>query len=314
MKGVILDALKDSLVLVPFLLVIYIGIAWLEYRFGERIQVNIRKAGKAGPLFGALFGCLPQCGFSVVGSILYTRNLITTGTLLAVFISTSDEAVPIIMADPSRISLVLPLLLTKVMLALVAGFAVDMIFPRRDISASVAADTLECNHSDCGHAHDDTELQNMVHVDGCCGHDLPGEKKAHTLILHPLLHTARVFAILFVVSVAINLLVGRQGAHIGKLLLRDTIWQPIIAPFVGLIPNCGASVAITDIYLKGGISFGALIGALSSSAGLGMLVFVKENRNAKDTLRVLGLLIGISIAAGIGIQYLEPYLALSWLH
>lgn len=314
MQGVILDALKDSLILVPFLLVIYIGIAWLEYRFGTSIQVNIRKAGKAGPLFGALFGCLPQCGFSVVGSILYTRNLITTGTLLAVFISTSDEAVPIIMADPSRIGLVLPLLLTKVALALLAGFTVDMFFPRREITAPIAADTSASNDCDCEHPHDDPELPKMVQVDGCCGHNMPGENKVHALILHPLLHTGKVFAILFVISVAINLLVGRQGAHLGKLLLRDTIWQPVIAPFVGLIPNCGASVAITDIYLKGGISFGALIGALSSSAGLGMLVFVKENRNIKDTLRVLGLLIGISMVAGIVIQYLEPYLGFAWLH
>lgn len=314
MSAVILDALKDSLDLIPFLLVIYTGIAWLEYRFGSSIQTNMRKAGKAGPLLGALFGCLPQCGFSVVGSALYTRGFITTGTLLAVFISTSDEAVPIIMAEPSRLILVILLLITKVCLALLAGYTVDA-FARKKTVMSRAGLTkgLMFNGLPSKDAHQVYEKisaeDTPIKVDACCGHHLPDVSKMRTLLLHPLLHTAQVFLILFVVSIGINVLVGKGGVHLGKLLGYGTIWQPAITSFIGLIPNCGASVALTEIYLKGGISFGAVISGLSSSAGLGMLVLVRENYSIKDTVRILALLVGISIIAGIVIQSIEPHVS-----
>lgn len=298
MFELIKEALIDSLKLVPFLLVIYIVIAWLEYRFGKTIQTDIRKAGRMGPLLGALFGCLPQCGFSVVGSALYTRGLVTTGTLLAVFLSTSDEAVPIIMADPGRIGLVLPLLITKVALALIAGFAVDG-FSRRKLPAA-----LEAEHD---HPHEEPDEEAPIEVDACCGHHLPDVDVKRTLIWHPLLHTAQVFAVLFVISIGINWLVGEEGANLGQLLGLGSLWQPIVAALVGLIPNCGASVALTDVYLNGGLSFGAVIAGLSTSGGLGLLVLLKENRDHKDTLRVLGLLVAISIAAGILIQVAEGY-------
>jgi hypothetical protein len=316
MLFLIREALLDSLKLVPFLLVIYFGIAWLESRYEDRIQGYIRKAGKAGPLLGALFGCLPQCGFSVVGSALYTRGLITTGTLLAVFISTSDEAVPIIMAQPNRLWLILPLLGTKVALALLAGFLVDALArqPQRVEEKAVALPvpvTTGGNghvHTE-DHAHAEASLEpepEAIEVDGCCGHHLTEKSSTRSLLLHPLLHTGQVFLVLFLVSIGINLLVGKGGAHLGALLLHGSLWQPVIAAFVGLIPNCGASVAITEVYLRGGISFGAVIAGLSSSAGLGLLVLVKDDHDLKDVLRILALLLGFSIAAGILIQWVLP--------
>jgi hypothetical protein len=318
MSNPIAAAFKDSLELIPFLLVIYIGIAWLEYRFGNSIQTHIRKAGNAGPLLGALFGCLPQCGFSVVGSALYTRGFITTGTLLAVFISTSDEAVPVIMAVPSRIGIVIPLILTKVGLALLAGYAVDAVLRKRptedlgDVVTEVPAfmdDIVHQHSTDDTHEHvspDDT----LIEVNACCGHHLPTVNRATTLLLHPIIHTAQVFLVLFVVSIGINLLVGREGTHLKTLLGYGSIWQPVVSSLVGLIPNCGASVALTEIYLKGGMTFGAVIAGLSSSAGLGMLILIKENRSIPDTMRILALLVGISIAAGIIIQMIEPYISI----
>ena len=321
MSAVMIAALKDSVLLVPFLLVIYIGIAWVEFRYENSIQSHIRKAGKAGPLLGALFGCLPQCGFSVVGSALYTRSLITTGTLLAVFISTSDEAVPVIMANPAHIGLIIPLLLTKVVLALLVGYGLDtvsktILCPTHAVPDSVHTHdgTLASMHPDHDHAaHIETADEDApIEIDACCGHHLPGVNKLRALLIHPLIHTGQVFLVLFIVSIGINLVVGLGGTHLGTLLLHGTIWQPIIAALVGLIPNCGASVALTEIYLKGGMSFGAVIAGLSSSAGLGMLVLIKENRNLADTLRILGLLVGVSIIAGILIQLLEPHIIFSW--
>jgi hypothetical protein len=324
MLNIIMTALKDSLLLVPFLLVIYFVIAWLEYKYSNSIQNNIRKAGKAGPLLGALFGCIPQCGFSVVGSALYTRRFITTGTLIAVFISTSDEALPVIMANPSRIGLIMPLLLTKVVIALIAGYLIDTFFYKK----IKVHDTkhCKCHIGPTGkhihiHAVEEKKVPEIVasdndepvEIDACCGHHLPAVNKMRTLIMHPLRHTAQVFIVLFIISIVINYLVGEEGANLGKFLLKDSIWQPIVAAFVGLIPNCGASVAITEIYLKGGISFGAVIAGLSSSAGLGLMVLLKENHNPKDTLRILGLLLAFSISAGIIIQFIEPYINVSWI-
>lgn len=322
MSAVIKAALIDSVLLVPFLLLIYIGIAWLEFRYEKSIQSHIRKAGKAGPLLGALFGCLPQCGFSVVGSALYTRGLITTGTLLAVFISTSDEAVPVIMANPARIGLIIPLLLTKVVLALLVGYGFDAVIKTTLRSVPPLPENVQTHDSAPASPHTDhdaathaetTDGDAPIEVDACCGHHLPGVNKLRALLIHPLIHTGQVFLVLFIVSIGINLLVGLGGAHLGTLLLHDSVWQPVIATFVGLIPSCGASVALTEIYLKGGISFGAVIAGLSSSAGLGMLVLIKENRSLADTLRILGLLVGVSIIAGIIIQQIEPHIIWSWL-
>jgi len=296
MLALIWKSCKESLELVPLLLAIYAGIAWLEARFEERLQVRIRRAGHTGPLLGALFGCLPQCGFSVVGSALYTRGLISMGTLLAVFISTSDEALPVMLAHPSRLGLILPLLGTKVALALLAGYLVDAV-ARSPHRVAVPATQVAAGHEDAAE-------NCLVEVDGCCGHHLSGKNAVQALIIHPLLHTLQVFLVLLIVTFAIDLLLGKEGANLGEFLLQGSIWQPVIAALVGLVPNCGASVAITQVYLNDGISFGAVIAGLSSSAGLGMLVLVKENRPARDTLRILGLLLGISMTAGILIQLL----------
>ncbi len=319
MSNVLIDALKDSLDLVPFLLAIYIGIAWLEYRFESSIQTYIRKAGRTGPLLGALFGCFPQCGFSVIGSALYARAFITTGTLLAVLISTSDEAVPVIMADPSRLVLVFVLLLTKVCLALLAGYGVDAVTRKKMTLTPHAALTLGSAFNGLStHSHviDQDQLHEElspgdapIEVDACCGHHLPGVDKRRALLFHPLIHTVQVFLVLFVVSVGINLVLGKGGSHLGSLLGYGSTWQPVITAFVGLIPNCGASVALTEVYLRGGITFGAVISGLSCGAGLGVLVLVRENRSIKDTARIIALLVGISITAGIAIQCIQPHVA-----
>ena len=173
MLALIWESCKESLELVPLLLAIYAGIAWLEARFEERLQVRIRQAGHTGPLLGALFGCLPQCGFSVVGSALYTRGLISMGTLLAVFISTSDEALPVMLAHPSRLGLILPLLGTKVALALLAGYLVDAV-ARSPHRVAVPATPVAAGHDGCeamenhDHAgHEDAAENCPVEVDGC---------------------------------------------------------------------------------------------------------------------------------------------------
>jgi hypothetical protein len=310
------DAFKDSLETLPLLLIIYFAIEWFEYRYGSIVQVKIQRAGKAGPLLGALFGCVPQCGFSVVGSALFTKRLITIGTLLAVYLSTSDEAIPVILSQPGQAGKILPLLLTKVVVALFAGYIIDLLFrsyrrPPIDIVASLpvnAGSHVVPMHAEASHTH--VVAAEDIHVEACCGHHVTDDaKKKRELWLHPLRHTAQVYVFILLVSVAINLIiyyVGGEG-QLGKLLLRGTIWQPVLTSLVGLIPNCAASVAIAEMYIKGGLSYGAAISGLCSSAGLGVLVLLRDNKNKRETLLILLLLHGIAITLGICLQTFFPH-------
>ncbi len=288
---VIHEALLDSLKMLPFLLGIYLLVAWMEFNHGQTIREHILRAGKTGPLLGALFGSIPQCGFSVMGSALYTRGLISTGTLLAVFLATSDEAVPVILARPEHISIVIPLVLTKVVVALLAGFGIDWAVRRALPHPDAEADDLD-EH-------------------GCCDHHISGEQKLRALLWHPLIHTARVFAFVLAITLVVGLLVKQLGIDAaGRYFLQHSPLQPILAALVGLIPNCAVSVAITQFYLLGSISFGSAIAGLCAGAGFGAIVLFKENLDRRDTLRILGLLLLISSVVGIIIQWLEPVIGL----
>jgi len=286
MNAILLETFKDTLAMMPLLLGIYIALEFLENRseslLGEKIS---HKLGVA-PFLGALFGCMPQCGFSVIAATLYTRRCISRGTLLAVFISTSDEAIPVILAQHDKASLVLWLLLVKVVLATVAGYAVDLLFKKNILPASHPPHGPVIpvgGHRSCDcHAH---------------GWDIP---KWKTFFLFPLKHTLKVLLFIFAVSLGIGLVVSKFGdAGLGRFFLAGTFFQPLIAVLVGLIPNCAASVAITEVYLKGAITFGSAIAGLSASGGLGLLVLLKENKDRKENVLIVGLLILISLTAGI---------------
>jgi hypothetical protein len=301
MDIVFMDALLDSLKMVPFLLVMYIGIELVEYKFGHRIIALIQKAGAAGPAVGALAGSLPQCGISVVATALYTQRLATIGTLLAVYLSTSDEAIPIILSQPDKAGLVLPLILTKISIALVAGYALDLFFRKSNQPTFVHIDTYVRGKDDEHHDH-------SIVMDGeaCCGHSTSSSAKKFSpkeIFLHPVIHTAKIFFFIFAISAAIGASIFWMGEEsFGRLFSQHVFFQPFIAAFVGLIPNCAASVAITGLYLKGAITYGALIAGLSASAGLGILVLFREEKDKKEIFKVLGLLLGISILAGTVIQ------------
>ncbi|MDD5225943.1 MAG: putative manganese transporter [Candidatus Omnitrophica bacterium] len=286
MNPILLDALKDTLAMLPWLLGIYIALEILENKsesiLGEKIS---HKMGSA-PFLGALLGCMPQCGFSVIAATLYTRRCISRGTLLAVFISTSDEAIPVILAQHDKASLVLWLLLVKVTIATLAGYTVDLIFRKdapRESHAPHAPIVPKGGHRHCDcHGH---------------GRDISRWK---TFFFFPLKHTLKVLFFIFAVSLAIGVFVAKFGeTGLDRIFLTGTFFQPLIAVLVGLIPNCAASVAITEVYLKGGITFGSAIAGLSASGGLGLLVLFKENTDRRETALITGLLVLISLTAGI---------------
>lgn len=301
MLGIFMDALTDTAKMIPLLLIIYAGIEFIEARYSQKLTLKVQKAGKSGPALGAIFGCVPQCGFSVISTALYTKRVITVGTLLAVYISTSDEAIPVILSQPNKAGLILPLILTKVGIAIVAGYIIDYVFRKsiKKIKIDEVTEKQLCAGTE--------EIRENAHVGekGCCGHSCNSEKKSiKEFLIHPIKHTVKVFIFIFVTSLLINFVIYKVGSqNLSRLFLGHSILQPFLTALIGLIPNCAASVAITEVFIKGGISFGSAISGLSASAGLGMLVLFKENQNLKDTLRIVGLLFGLSVVAGMAIQY-----------
>jgi predicted cobalt transporter CbtA len=300
---ILADALRDTIPMVPLLLVIYIGIELVEYKFGDRIIAIVQKAGGAGPAVGAIAGSLPQCGISVVASALYMQRLVTIGTLLAVYLSTSDEAIPVILSHPGKAGLIWPIIFTKIFVGLAAGYCLDLLFRKNYKSTLNHIEAYACGEDDACHHH-----ETVMDTEACCGHST--SSSAHKfnpkeIFFHPVIHTAKIFVFIFAISFLINIAVFYIGEEaFGKLFLGHSFFQPFIAAFVGLIPNCAASVAITELYLKGAITYGSLIAGLCASAGLGILVLFKEEKRNKEVFKILGLLLGISIVAGLVIQYL----------
>ena len=303
MCEVFLDALMDTVKMLPLLLVIYIGIELLEYKFGNKIILMVQKAGVAGPAIGALAGSLPQCGISVVATALYTQRLATIGTLLAVYLATSDEAIPIILSQPDKAGLILPLLLTKIFIALVAGYTIDLFFRKANKSTLTHIKAYTRGEDDQRHNH-----SIVIDKEACCGHSTSSSAnkfKPKEIFLHPVIHTAKIFVFIFAVSLLINAAVFLMGEEaFGKLFSGHTFFQPFMAALIGLIPNCAASVAITGLYLKGAITYGSLIAGLCASAGLGILVLFREEKEIKEIFKILGLLFGISVLVGLLIQYI----------
>ncbi|OGX13432.1 MAG: hypothetical protein A2351_03840 [Omnitrophica bacterium RIFOXYB12_FULL_50_7] len=286
MNLILLDAFRDTLAMMPWLLGIYLLLEILENKSESFIGEKISHRMGVAPFLGALLGCMPQCGFSVIAATLYARRCISLGTLLAVFLSTSDEAIPVILAQQDKAPLVLWLLLVKVILATIAGYTIDLIFKKdtsREPHAPHAPVIPKGGHRSCDcHAH---------------GLGIPRWK---TFFLFPLKHTLKVSFFVFAVSLAIGLIIAKFGENVLKhTFFAGTFFQPLLAVLVGLIPNCAASVAITEVYLKGAITFGSTIAGLSASGGLGLLVLLKENKDRKENALIIGLLVFISLTAGI---------------
>lgn len=285
MFAIFLESLKETIAMAPWLLGIYITLEVIGHKYESVITKKISHRPGIAPLLGAFLGCIPQCGFSIIASALYTKRCISLGTLLAVFLSTSDEAIPVILAQKNQAPLVLMILLTKIIIAILAGYLVDRIFPNQV-------------HKETHPPHDPATCIEKHRHCSCHTHSCL-EPWWKTYILFPVKHTAGILLFLFAVSFFLGLLIAQVGEkNLGNILLGNTLFQPILTVFIGLIPNCAASVVIAEVYLKGGITFGSAIAGLCASAGLGLLVLIKEHKNARETLTIVGLLAGISLFAG----------------
>lgn len=282
LKDIILDTVWDCLKMLPFLFAAFLVIEILEHYSGNITERMLKKVGKAGPVVGALAGCVPQCGFSVMAANFYAGGIISLGTLMAVFIATSDEAILIILSNPKQIGTVGTLLIAKIIIAITAGYITDLFLKNK-------IETLKENGNLCDHC-------------GCHEH------KAG-LVLPAWRHTKKIFLYLLIFTGILNFFIEVFGIEqLSALLLGDTIFQPIIAAVIGLIPNCAASVILTQLYLNGAISFASVISGLCTGAGVGIVVLCKVNCHKNENAKIVGLLFIFAIVSGIVLQYIGNFI------
>lgn len=278
---VLADAWGDSVKMLPFLYLAYLLIEWLERHHGARIEQALAGGGRWGFIPGALLGCVPQCGFSAVASNLYASRVITPGTLLAVFIATSDEAIPLLAAEPSQWGSLALLLLSKAVFAMVGGALLDVplrhVLPRSLYGGYAGhADEVDCHE----------------------------EHEEHSGIwLAALRHTVEIFLFILLFSALIGLCFAWVGEDtITAALAGMGFLQPVLTALVGLVPNCTASVLLAQLYIDGAISFGSLFAGLTAGAGVGLAVLWRVNPSWKQNLFMTGLLWAAGTAAGMLLQ------------
>ena len=282
------DAILDSFHILPLLFIVFFIIELIEFFYSEKINSFMKKSEKSAPLIGSLAAIIPQCGFSVIASTLYIRRFITKGTLIGIYLATSDEAIPILLANPTHTHLVVPVVGLKLFIGILAGYLIDFILKdKKYIPIVEEADSDDGLHTD----------------EGCCHHSVSHRRKRE-LIYHPLKHTFNIFIFILLITVILNFVLAVYAEHsvLHLLLGKVKVLEPIITAFVGLIPNCAVSIALTMLLIKGSISFGAVMSGLLSNAGLGILVLCRHNENYKDTLKIISILLCISIVSGMIIQ------------
>lgn len=286
---VLLDALIDTAKLIPFLFAAYLLLEYLEHRSSNKLA-GFLTDGKFGVPGGAVLGCIPQCGMSVAVAHLFSAGAVGAGTLVAVFVSCSDEAIPVLLADISRIGSIVPLLLAKVAFAVAAGYLFDLIFKKHRFGT---------DHHKHEHDCDECDRIEEAHHHHC------GEKCDKNVFLSALKRSAEVLLFILAVNIVMGLAVHFIGEDaIAGFAEKNRMFQPLFACIIGLIPNCAGSVILTKLYISGSIGFGAVFAGLSVGSGIGFISLFKANKHIGDNLLIIGYIFVISAAVGTLIQLL----------
>ena len=283
MWDAILDAFLDTLKIFPFIFVIYVLIELLEHKTSftrdrERLQ------GGLAPLIGAATGIIPQCGFSVMAAKLYDRGLIRTGTLLAVFLATSDEALIILLSEGSRADMIVPIIVIKLIVAVGVGYGANFLLADEKLAVMPlsAEDDVHC--FSCGREHD-------------------GKTDIKVYLVDPLLHSLKIALYLLIVNMVLGCIIYEIGEDaISSLIIGGPYLQPFITAAIGLIPNCASSVIITQTYIDGFMTFGSCVAGLCANAGLGFVVLLKNGKKLKRNLALIAVTYLISVLVGIFIN------------
>ena len=303
---ILLHALKDTALLLPVLFVVYFLIEFLEYKNVFKFQNSKLLKGKASPAMGALFGTVPQCGFSVISSELYAERKVSIGALIAVYVATSDEAIPIMLANYKYIPSMLMLLATKLVLAIAIGYLAMFVYSKLQHKLLESHKHHSHEHEEHNHddhdEHDDHNEEKHEHIHACCHHDTESNKFNWK---HPLVHCIKIFVYIFVINAVMGTIIHLVGEDtFASFLKSSNSLQPLFALLIGLIPNCASSVILTELYLMGGLSFGSIITGLCVNAGIGILVLLKQNKNIKENLFIVAMLIIPSLLIGYALHFI----------
>lgn len=273
MKYIIIDTSIDALKILPFLFITFLLLELLEHKLNNKTKNVISKSGKVGPIIGSLLGVIPQCGFSVVATNLYITRVISLGTLFSIYLSTSDEMLPIMLNQNVNFKAILIVILIKIITGMLFGFVIDLVI-RKNNNNKYDYHICEEEHCHCDHG----------------------------IVKSSLKHTFNIIIFIIGVSFILNVIFLYCGNDlISKIFMKDTLFGPFFGSLVGLIPNCGASVILTEMFLKGAINLGTCMAGLLTGSGVALLVLFKSNKNIKEnlciclTLYLIGVLVGIFI-------------------
>lgn len=288
MLDIIKDTIFDSIKLLPFLFITYLLMEYIEHKMGNKSKEIMKKADKFGPLFGSILGVFPQCGFSVSATNLYAARVITLGTLISVYLSTSDEMLPIFISESVPIIVILKILGVKLLIGILAGFLIDLFIRLVKDKKNIKNSEKEIYEKD--------EIKDLCEEEHChCDED--------GIFKSALKHTINIFLFILLITFVINMAVYFVGEdNISKLLLDKPILGPIVAALIGLIPNCAASVILTNMYLQNVISVSSLIAGLLTGAGVGLAVLFKTNKGIKNNIKIVFLLYLIGVISGMVLQ------------
>jgi putative flippase GtrA len=276
MLDVIVDTLLDGIKLIPFLFIAFLILELLEHKLSGKNKKIIEKSGKFGPIIGSMLGAFPQCGFSVAATNFYATRIITLGTLISIYLSTSDEMLPLLISEGVNIKLIIKVLGIKILIGMISGFIIDLIFRKKEKN----------------HIHDFCEEEHCNCKNG--------------VLISTIKHTLNITLFIIIISFILNTIIYYVGEDtLGNLIFRKKVLGPILSSLIGLIPNCASSVVITQLYLENVISFGAMMSGLLTGSGVAILVLFKVNKNLKENLKILSLVYIIGVISGIIIELIN---------
>lgn len=286
MLEIVEETLLDSIKLVPFLFITYLIMEYIEHKISEKSKTTIKKSGRFGPLIGSILGIFPQCGFSVSATNLYSARVITLGTLISIYLTTSDEMLPILISEAVPVQVVIKILLIKLVIGIIAGFAIDIVIKLINKRKK---------------ENDTVKEENKI--DDICKNEHCHCEKG--ILSSSIKHTLNIFAFIVIITFVINIIIYLIGENnLASFISTNPILAPVLAGLIGLIPNCASSVIVTQLYLENVISVSAMLAGLFVGAGVGLAVLFKTNKNIKENIKITLVLYCIGVFAGIVLQLL----------
>jgi hypothetical protein len=271
MLDIIIDGLLDALKIMPYLFVTFLLLEFIEHKLSSKNQKILVKNQKVGPIVGGILGAFPQCGFSSMAASLFSARVITMGTLIAVFLSTSDEMLPIMISEKVSFSLIIQIVLFKMIVGIIIGFIIDLFYHKKE--KNVINEICENDHCDCEN-------------DG--------------IFLSSIKHTLKITLFILIINLILNAIIFKIGdSNLENLLLHHNIFSYFLSSLIGIIPNCAGSVLITELYLKGLITIGIMLSGLLTGSGIGILLLFKTNKNLKENITILLLIYLIGVSVGL---------------